>query len=92
VVAKEEGDRVTNPGKRGPLAKPRYRAFADRWKGKYVRILNELGEPIRGDGHESELKANTCWHPMLQREQAKAKGGENLIAVVLDLYLDEVKR
>src|SRR5262249_31891639 len=52
----------------------------------------EGGQFIRGDRRESELKANACWHLLLQREQAKAKGGDNLIAVVLDLFLDEVQR
>jgi integrase len=83
-------------GKRGPLAKPRYRTGADRWEvkvdGKYVPILDEYGAFIRGDGRGSELKANASWHMLLQREQAKVKGGDNLVAVVLDLYLDEVAR
>lgn len=83
-------------GKRGPMAKPRYRAHTDRWEvrvdGNYVPILDELGGYIRGDSRESEQKAYSSWHLQIQREQAKAKGGDNLVAVVLDLYLDEVKR
>jgi integrase len=83
-------------GKRGPLAKPRYRAHADRWEvkvdGSYVPILDESGNFIRGETRASEIKANASWHFLLQREQARAKGADNPVAIVLDLYLDEVKR
>jgi integrase len=83
-------------GKRGPLAKPRYRKSADRWEvkvdGRYVPILDDCDQFIRGDNRDSEMKANACWHHLLQRQQAKANGGDNPIAVVLDLYLDEVER
>jgi hypothetical protein len=83
-------------GKRGPLARPRHRDFVDRWEvkvnGKYVPILDEFGNYIRGNTAESRDKADACWHLMLQREQAPAKGGNNLVAVVLDIYLDEVQR
>jgi hypothetical protein len=78
------------------LAKPRYRKSADRWEVKvdsrYVPILDEVGNFIRGNTRESKLKAEACWHLMLQREQASAKGGDNPVAVVLDLYLDEAQR
>lgn len=60
--------------------------------GKYVPILDEFGNFIHGDMRESALKAQASWHQMLQREQAKVKGGDNAVAVVLDLYLDEVQR
>jgi hypothetical protein len=35
---------------------------------------------------------DTCWHLLLQREQAKVKGGDNPILVVLELYLDHLER
>src|SRR5689334_18867225 len=43
-VVAEEGESDMTKSKRGPLAKPRYRAFADRWEikvdGRYVPILD----------------------------------------------------
>jgi hypothetical protein len=67
----------------------------DRWEvkvdGVYRPILDN-GRPIKGNTRESEARANACWHLVIDRSRVDEKGLDNLLSVVLDLYLVDVNR
>jgi integrase len=82
--------------KRGPQARPRYREFTDRWEvkveGNYHPILDDSGQPIKGNSRESEEKAYRCWGAFLKRQEMPTLGDENELLEVLDSYLERVQQ